>query len=469
MEKNDIALVASQTTSKEDLLNLLNKIKVDALGKDAHLFQLRQICYYCNPNQTKYRYKRFDIPKKSGGVRNISAPVNGLKSILTYLNVILQAIYTPSQYAMGFVQGRSVVDNAKCHIGQNYVLNLDLKDFFPSISQARVWKRFQLSPFNLSIEMANLIAGLCCMKIEIDGKIKYILPQGAPTSPIITNMICDNLDRRLNGLAKRFGLRYTRYADDITFSSMHNIYQTDGEFMNELRRIIKGQNFTINENKTRLQKRGSRQEVTGLTVCEKPNVTRKYVHDIRSLLYIWERYGFDIASSRFILKYKTEKGYIKKGQPHLENVLSGKLLYLKMVKGENDSVYKSLQNRFEILMNNQSFLSYNGNSLIYIETMNMSEFEKKHSTKIKFPVSKKEKQTAFYLENSEQKNITISKNVIDVSAENLQISLCENIGKRFYLLHKPMLRAESIPSNNHRSLDDILSDLCNSNFDLSKL
>jgi retron-type reverse transcriptase len=145
-------------------------------------------------------------------------------------------------------------------------------------------------------------------------------------------MICDTLDRRLAGLAKRFGLHYSRYADDITFSSMHYVYAKNGEFRKELIRIIKSQGFTINEEKTRLQKRGSRQEVTGIVVSErKLNVAKKYVREIRSLLYIWEKYGYSVAMSRFLPKYKLEKGHVKKGNPDLINVLEGKLLYLKMV------------------------------------------------------------------------------------------------------------------------------------------
>ena len=122
---------------------------------------------------------------------------------------------------------------------------------------------------------------------------RCVLPQGSPASPILTNIVCINLDRRLSGLARRFKLNYTRYSDDITFSSMHNVYQENGEFMTELRRIIADQQFSINEDKTRLQKRGSRQEVTGLVVSDRVNVVRGYARSIGSLLYIWKRYGHD--------------------------------------------------------------------------------------------------------------------------------------------------------------------------------
>ena len=343
--------------SKEDLLSLLNQLKQDEM-RDAgmsdkfHPFTMKLLNYYCNPNNTFHRYKQFNIKKKSGGLRQITAPRNAsFMLMLRYVNEVFKAIYTPSEYAMGFAEGRSVVTNASAHKSQNYVFNIDLKDFFPSIAQARVWKRLQLEPLCLKRPIANLLAGLCAMKVEAaGGGAKYILPQGAPTSPVLTNMICDTLDRRLSGLARRFGLRYTRYADDITFSSMHNVYHESGEFRQELKRIIEDQGFTINEAKTRLQKLGARQEVTGIIVSDKLNVTQKYVRDIRNLLYIWGKYGYGVATDRFLTKYWREKGDIKKGNPNMVNVLSGKLMYLKMVKGDADSVYLRLKSKFDRLV-----------------------------------------------------------------------------------------------------------------------
>lgn len=356
MDKKQIVKQASQLNSKEDLLNLLNRIKIDEieeLGFDAskyHPFTMRHINYYCNPNNVFHRYRQFHIRKKSGGTRVITAPRNrSFMMILQAVNEILKAIYTPSDYAMGFTEGRSVVSNATIHKCQNYVFNIDLKDFFPSVEQFRVWKRLQLKPFNFPKQIANIIAGLCSMRQtreiidetkehENDKRYKYVLPQGSPVSPIITNMICDTLDRRLAGLAHRFGLCYSRYADDITFSSMHYVYSPNGKFRTELCRIISDQGFTLNEDKTRLQKVGARQEVTGIIISKKLNVTKKYVRDIRNILYIWDRYGYTAAIAKFLPKYKAAKGHVKKGNPDLQNVIDGKLMYLKMIKGEEDSV-----------------------------------------------------------------------------------------------------------------------------------
>ena len=375
--------------SKEDLLQVLNGAKPFVYGEKAVPFELKQLTWFANPNLGKKRYTEFKIKKKSGKERSIHAPVNGLKALQKTLSFVLQCVFEPHNAATGFVKDKSIVDNAKLHVGSKYVYNIDLKDFFPSIDQARVWKCFQLKPFNLNketseehiyikweefrreylknekleivadskngfyfkttavgnfylsdevdiekdcyvavskdfiktlgakpltekftivneipnkskLDIANILASLCCTEMEVERKTslgewekvkRNVLPQGAPTSPVITNIICQRLDHILSGVAKRFGLKYSRYADDITFSSMHNLYQAESEFLNELHRIIAEQGFHIKESKTRLQKDGYRKEVTGLLVNEKLNVQLRYIKQLRMWLYYWEQYG----------------------------------------------------------------------------------------------------------------------------------------------------------------------------------
>ena len=136
--------------SKEDLLYVLNQAKPLLYGDKTKTFTLKQLSYYINPKLGGKRYSEFKIKKKSGAERNIHAPVRGLKAIQRTLSFVLQCIFEPHKAAMGFVRNRSIVDNARIHVGNNYVYNLDLKDFFPSIDQARVWKCLQLKPFNLN-------------------------------------------------------------------------------------------------------------------------------------------------------------------------------------------------------------------------------------------------------------------------------------------------------------------------------
>ena len=458
MDKTEIAQIASQMSTREDLLTLLNRIKQDEireLGFDAdkfYPFTMKQLLYYCNPNHVFHRYHQFQIKKKSGGFRQITAPRNqSFMMLLQSLNEVLKAIYTPSNHAMGFTEKRSVVTNAAVHKNQNYIFNIDLKDFFPSIEQGRVMKRLTLAPFNFSPQIALLISGLCSMRVkrehpietkqhDLDKQFMYVLPQGAPTSPIITNMICDTLDRRLAGLAKRFGTRYTRYADDITFSSMHNIYSGSGEFIKELIRIINTQGFAINDAKTRLQKRGSRQEVTGLIVSDKLNVTKKYVREIRSLLYIWDKYGYSEAMSNFYPKYKAEKGHIKKGNPDLINVLDGKLMYLKMVKGDTDSVYVKLYTKFQELVNRDSSSDKtNSYGITYIESLPFLKFEKDKNTIITIHHKDCNKRYATFKIGETTQIASINKSVTpddEQQKEKLAISYCrDSKGERFWLIH----------------------------------
>lgn len=427
--------------NRSDLLCILNEVKAELTGSHAYPFTPKQIAYLCNPNKADKRYRKFSIPKKTGGVRTICAPCGNLKWMQLCLNEIFKAIYTPSEYAMGFTCGRSVVDNALLHNHQNYVFNLDLKDFFPSISQARVWKRLQLAPFNFNKDVASVIAGLCCMKVVSDeegAKPQYILPQGAPTSPLLTNAICDTLDRRLHGLANRFGLRYSRYADDITFSSMHNIYREGGEFRMELQRIISGQNFTINSKKTRLQHCSERQEVTGLTVGRKVNVVTKYVKDVRAILHIWEKYGEQAAYAAFYPRYKAAKGHLHKGEPNIENVISGKLCYLKMVKGENDPVYVKLYAQFARIL--KLVKPQYTHDWEYLFTVPMVEFERQLGVKIVPHVKKDEsnpKPYATFVYDSKSFLVAVSRGInINAIPGDAEISLCRVAEiPEFYLAH----------------------------------
>ncbi len=366
IEQQHIDQIRKQFASmqnKEDLLALLNETKTILYAKKTKPFELKSLTYYANPEFSANRYIKFVVKKKSGGERSIHAPVKGLKSILRALNFVLQCIYEPHNAATGFVINKSIVDNAKVHVGNHYVYNLDLKDFFHSFNRNRIKMSFMHEPFNLHSErepLAFMLASLCTHPLELNGQILHVLPQGSPTSPTITNILCKKLDKRLTGLANRFGAKYTRYADDLSFSSPHNIYKNE-DFNKELERIIAedhiinirnkkveiGLQLHINRKKTRLQKSVYRQEVTGLIVNNKVNVNQRYLKQIRMWIYYWEKYGYEKAQQIFIKDYLADKGHLKKRNANLGNVLDGKLEFLKMVKGEDDSTYKTLKNRYD--------------------------------------------------------------------------------------------------------------------------
>ena len=355
--------------TQEDILDLLNEVKrfLDGNIEQFQPLSMKSLNYYKNIKASgAKRYKIFSIKKKSGKLRTINAPCAGLKVFQTCLNYVLQSFYQPNANACGFVPGRSIADGARKHVGKKYVLNIDLKDFFDTIEYHRVKVIFTLPPFNLIDDKENpnslpyILANLCCHPKEVtrfdkDGNpylcVRNVTPQGAPTSPIITNLICRQLDRRLLGLAKRFRLSYSRYADDITFSTnAKEVFEQGSEFMVELRRIVEeDQKFRINEEKTRVQSKSYRQEVTGLVVNSKVNVTKRYVKQIRMWLYLWEHYGYEKATACFHRDYSKSKGQAKHGT-NLENVLEGKLNYMKMVVGADNTTYTKLSERFNRLL-----------------------------------------------------------------------------------------------------------------------
>lgn len=240
------------------------------------------------------KYTTFEIPKKSGGERTIKAPTPKLKKLQTHLAHWLYACLeeieaerkaTPVSY--GFRKQGTIADNAKNHKRRRYVLNLDLEDFFPSFNFGRV-RGFFLNDksFGLNAEVATTIAQIAC-----DGEA---LPQGSPCSPVISELIGQVLDLRLLRFAKKHGVRYSRYADDITFSTNQKEFPaalavqdeddlSEWTLGEELVEKIKHSGFTINAAKTRMHCRGSRQMVTGLVVNEKANIKSEYYRKARAM------------------------------------------------------------------------------------------------------------------------------------------------------------------------------------------
>ena len=474
MEKKEIQYRLKSVHTLADFAKLLNDVKTDGFRTSKHKITEKQLLHFCNPKTVPNRYKTFHIRKKSGGLREINAPCYQLGVLLYILNTVFKAVYTPSESTMGFTEERSVVTNAQIHIGHHYVFNIDLENFFPSIPQARVWARIQLPPFNLPKEVANVVAGLCC-HTNADMS-RNVLPQGAATSPLLTNAICDTLDRRMRGVAKRFGLHYSRYADDMTFSSMHNVYQEGSDFRNEIKRLIEEQGFKMNEKKTRLLRDGDRQEVTGLTVNQRVNVTRKYVHDIRWILHCWEKDGYGKAYALFYDYYKRTKGYIKKGEPVMENVIGGKLNYMRMVKGENNTTYRKLLERF-LKLQGLVFVDTEtdkGKSYIYVYSYSVSDFKKYFKTDLALEVSSKNKLVGKCQIEERDKVLAISKKTQEYLCKDISskkpgeeiktkllnkcfVTLCRAKGKNFWLITKSEMKRSKCLS------------LLNANIDINKL
>lgn len=297
------------------------------------------------------KYFDFDVPKRAGGTRRISAPTGSIKILQKRLNQVLRAVYKPKAPVHGFARGRSIVSNADRHVRKRVVFNIDLKDFFPSIHFGRVRGVFASAPYSLPMSVAQVLSQICTRNKG--------LPQGAPTSPIVSNMVCASLDAGLRRLAKDHGCTYTRYADDITFSTTRkNLPEQIGKLVTDangkrevsvgdpLREVIVGNSFEINEQKVRLRTIGQRFEVTGLVVHRGVNVPREYVRGIRGLLHAWERYGYDAAEAE--LRARHHRKHRRPGSPtvSLREVASGKIEFLRMVRGSSNLLYTKLWNRF---------------------------------------------------------------------------------------------------------------------------
>jgi RNA-directed DNA polymerase len=279
------------------------------------------------------RYRRFAIAKKSGGTRIIEAPAGSLLQIQKKLAKSLEDVYHSPGYVQGFVQGGSIAKNAGYHLGKRHVLNIDLSDFFPMITTRRIIGLLKSPHLRLDNQVASAIASLACS----DNK----LPQGAPTSPVISNMISLRLDHQLYQLAKASGATYTRYADDITFSTnaktMPAALVEDSATGSvvlgaELLSIIKNNDFTVNPKKTRLHSDQQAKYVTGVKVNKKLNLPKRYIRQVRTMVNAYEKYGPELAQQDFVNLYKG-------GNRSFENVLRGKLAHIKNVNGEIDLVY----------------------------------------------------------------------------------------------------------------------------------
>ncbi len=244
-------------------------------------------------------YKRFYIPKKTGGRRLISAPMPRLKNAQSFIlqNILSKIPLYPCVH--GFVQGKSIVSNAEPHLGRDMVINLDLKDFFPTVTYARVKGLFRSLGYS---EAIATVLGLICTEADTDEVIldgisyhvaasRRHLPQGSPASPAISNLVCRKMDRRLRGAADALGFTYTRYADDLSFSASSGDTDKIKKLLWQVRQIVSDEGFALHQQKQRIMRKGNRQEVTGIVVNEKPGINRKSMRSFRALLFQMEKDG----------------------------------------------------------------------------------------------------------------------------------------------------------------------------------
>lgn len=309
---------------------------------------LVKIIYETKP---KYKYHQFKIPKKNGDFRQISSPSKKLKIIQTQLKDILYEIYPVKPSTHGFVRERSIITNAVRHLDKKYIFNIDIKDFFGSIHFGRIRNLFKSNPFNFNNSVSTILAQICCFN--------NALPQGAPTSPILSNMIAWKLDSQLQQLAKETKSTYTRYADDISFSFTCTKQRLPEEIVvlhdgkvspgRRLINIIEENGFNINCNKIRLCSNFSRMEVTGLIVNEFPNVRRQYVKQLSAMLHSWKKYGYELADKEYNERYNNKHRPSGRQKSFL-HVVKGKLAYLRSVRTRRDPLFIKLATQFNNLV-----------------------------------------------------------------------------------------------------------------------
>lgn len=335
----------------ENKLPLLSKYNELAEAVNLTIPQLKGLCYQ-REVATNLSYSHFTIAKRNGTPRQIWSPIPRLKFVQRWvLHNILNNLTTHGA-AHGFVRGKSIVTNAAVHSNSELLIKLDVKDFFPSVSWRRVKGVFRHAGYPEQI--ATLLALLCTESprqvVQQDGVTYYValgdraLPQGAPTSPALTNIVCLNLDRRLTGLAEKLGLRYSRYADDLTFSvpaiddaqpksstkatastvkkqadMQHN--KMIGQLLGSVHKILREEGFALNNDKTRVIRKGSQQQVTGMVVNGQgvPRVSRQIKKMLRAAVHNLEAGGQLRADETF----NTLSGYaawIASAEPELGHI-----------------------------------------------------------------------------------------------------------------------------------------------------
>jgi RNA-directed DNA polymerase len=310
-----------------------------------------RLIYHLHKVPPSKRYTVFTIPKKSGAARKITAPISPLKILQKKLSFILSSVVDSKHSAHGFVRGRSIRTNSRVHADKKYVFTIDLENFFPSINFGRVRGLFMAPPFKFNAETATILAQICTFENS--------LPQGAPTSPVVSNILCRKIDQQLSRLARNYKCDYTRYADDITFSTAKETFPKSIAFTlpdskephcgDELSRIISDSGFTINAKKVRLIERCRQQKVTGLVSNEFPNVDRRFIRQIRAMLHAAQKFGFTAAEKEFHAKYYNK--LLKPGgkKPSFKKVLKGKIDFVGMVRGKLDRLYLKLIRKLQLL------------------------------------------------------------------------------------------------------------------------
>jgi retron-type reverse transcriptase len=310
----------------EDALALAKSMQID-------LKALQYLAYNRKVSKINH-YHTFEVSKKSGGKRKIAAPKPKLKEIQTWIleNILHKIPYTDEVH--GFIKERSIVTNASPHVNKDIVVNIDLKDFFPTVTHKRVKGLFHKMGY--SEQLSTILSLLCTHsemdEIDLDGVTYYVqsgerkLPQGSPASPAISNLIVYKMDKKINGLAKKLNFTYTRYADDMSFSTTKENSTNVSRLLYFSKKIIDSEGFIIHPDKIHVMRKGMQQKVTGVVVNEKLNIDRIQLRKFRALLHNIETNGWKDQQWGKAM--------------HLINAIEGYTNYVFMVNPEKGKAFK---------------------------------------------------------------------------------------------------------------------------------
>ena len=293
------------------------------------LFDTRQLAHFLGTGRkslfdllryTDREYRTVNIKKKNGGGRTLHVPSPQLKRLQTVILRHILNVLPASRYATAYKEGAQLMDNALPHVGKRYLLKLDITDFFGSIRFDQVYRAaFNANYFSKQIGL--MLTRLCCRQ--------DVLPQGAPTSPALSNLVMKNFDNNMGAWCAKRGISYTRYCDDMTFSSDKPLYHV----YEKARAMLEEMGFQLNEKKTRFVTGSSRQSVTGLTVNEKVSVSREYKRELRQELYYLLKFGDSPVSHcqrlmgklNFVLQVEPENRWFRQARERLSVLQGGDL------------------------------------------------------------------------------------------------------------------------------------------------